>query len=972
MAADRRRGFELSRPPLLRLGLIRLGDEDWRVAWSYHHLLLDGWSAGLVMREVFAVYQAAAGGKAASARLEPRRPYKEYILWLRQQNLAEAEAYWRRVLAGFAEATPLGVDGPAGGLAGGQEGGPAGGMAGGNAEAAYELPSARLNAAATARLKSFAQRHRLTSSTLVQGAWALLLSRYGGSRDVVFGVTVSGRPLALKGVDSMLGCFINTLPARVRVPAAAELGGWLRELQASGLELRRFEHSPLQQVLGWSAVPRQLPLFESIVVFEGFTADSTFEMTHSGTFQRTNYPLTLTASPGNELLLRIGYEPGRFGAAAMLRLLRHLETLLEAMAGAGPDRRLADLPLVSAAERQQLLREWNDTAQAPPAPRVATPMPMAPEPEKAPRGCLHQPFEAWAARTPGAAALVYADRTWTYGELDARANQLARLLVALGVGPGTLVGVHLERSAEMVAAVLAIHKAGGAYVPIELSWPAARVRWILASQGIAHVVTQAARVEALSARAVGAPALAHLISVDPRQRLATDVGGAPAARQAPAVWSAADFEVLSGEGLPPRCGPDDLAYIIFTSGSTGTPKGVMVRHAPAVHLVEWVNRTFAVGPGDRLLFITALSFDLSVYDVFGMLAAGGTVRIASAAELRDPEAQVDILCREPITFWDSAPAALQQLAPFFPAPGAPGGPPPLRLVFQSGDWIPVTLPDRVREAFPRARFISLGGATEATVWSNFYPVREVDPAWASIPYGRPIDDARYLILDADGNPCPIGVAGDLYIGGDDCLSSGYAQEPGLTAAQYVPCAFGEQPGERLYATGDRVRLKPDGVMEFLGRADTQVKVRGYRIELGEIEAALALHPAVREVVVEVREQEGHRRLVAYLVPRDDSAPPAPAELRAFLGERLPEYMLPAAWVALPRLPLTANGKLDRKALPAPDAAPGGANEYLPPRTPVERELAAIWAAVLRVERVGVDENFFELGGDSILTLQVVS
>jgi amino acid adenylation domain-containing protein/thioester reductase-like protein/non-ribosomal peptide synthase protein (TIGR01720 family) len=980
MAADRRRGFELSRPPLLRLGLIRLGDEDWRVVWSYHHLLLDGWSAGLVMREILAVYQAAAAGQAA--RLEPRRPYKDYILWLRQQDLAEAEAYWRRVLAGFAEATPLGVDGSTGGLAGGPAGGLAGGMAGGNAEAAYELRLTRLGAAATARLKSFAQRNRLTSSTLVQGAWALLLSRYGASREVVFGVTVSGRPPALKGVDSMLGCFINTLPARVRVPAAAELGAWLRELQTSGLELRRFEHSPLQQVLGWSAVPRQLPLFESIVVFEGFTADSTFEMTHSGTFQRTNYPLTLTASPGNELLLRIGYEPGRFGAAAMLRLLRHLETLLEAMAGAAPDHRLADLPLVSPAERQQLLREWNDTAtehsraarQAPAAPRVAartalaagsarSTMPALREPGKAATlGCLHQPFESWSARAPGAPALVFADQTWTYGELDARANQLARLLVALGVGPGTLVGVHLERSAEMVAAVLAIHKAGGAYVPIELSWPAARIRWIVASQGIAHVVTQEARVEALIALDA---AVAHLVCVDRRQRLP------PAGAGYPAVWSATDFEVLPGDGLPPRCGPDDLAYIIFTSGSTGTPKGVMVRHAPAVHLIEWVNRTFAVGAGDRLLFITALSFDLSVYDVFGMLAAGGTVRIASAAELRDPEAQVRILCREPITFWDSAPAALQQLAPFFPAPGSPGGPPPLRLVFQSGDWIPVTLPDRVREAFPRARFISLGGATEATVWSNCYPVREVDPAWASIPYGRPIDDARYLILDADGNPCPIGVAGDLYIGGDDCLSAGYAQEPGLTAAQYVPCAVGERPGERLYATGDRVRLRPDGVMEFLGRADTQVKVRGYRIELGEIEAALALHPAVREVVVEVREQDGHRRLVAYLVARDGSAPPAPAELRAFLGERLPEYMLPAAWVVLPRLPLTANGKLDRKALPAPDAAPG-ANEYVPPRTPVERELAAIWAAVLRVERVGVDENFFELGGDSILTLQVVS
>jgi len=981
MAADRRRGFELARPPLLRLGVVRLGDEDWRVVWSYHHLLLDGWSAGLLIREVLAVYLAAAAGQAP--RLEARRPFKDYILWLRQQDLASAEAYWRRLLAGFAEPTPLGVDAA-----------PAGGGDGG---AAYELRLARLAAAATARLKSFAQRHRLTLSTLVQGAWALLLSRYGDKRDVVFGVTVSGRPPALKGVDAMLGCFINTLPARVRVPPAAPLGGWLKELQASGLELRRFEHSPLREVLGWSEVPRQLPLFESIVVYEGFTADSTFEMTHSGTFQRTNYPLTLTASPGGEqLLLRVGYEAERFDSTAMLRVLRHLETLCEAIAGAGPERPLADLPLLSAAERQQVVREWNDTATEHAA--------AARRGRRARGRCLNQPFEEWAARAPDAPALVFAGETRTYGELERRANRLARLLAALGVGPGTLVGVHLERSCAMVEAVLAIHKAGGAYVPVECGWPAARVRWILASQGIAHVVTQASRVEALTALVAteagppgppgpppapgaagppgpppvpgahlpgaareGSPSLAHLVCVDgpPPSRQASGSG------EAPAVWSAADVTALSGEALPARCGPDDLAYIIFTSGSTGNPKGVMVCHAPAVHLIEWVNRSFAVGPGDRLLFVTALSFDLSVYDVFGILAAGGTVRIASAAELQDPEAQVRILCGEPITFWDSAPAALQQLAPFFPAPGTLAAPPALRLVFQSGDWVPVTLPDRVREVFTRARFIALGGATEATVWSNFFPVAAVDPGWASIPYGRPIDDARYLVLDADANPCPIGVAGYLHIGGDDCLSSGYAQEPRLTAAQYVPCPFGEQPGERLYYTGDRVRRRHDGVMEFLGRVDTQVKVRGFRIELGEIESALSAHPAVREAVVQVLALDGHRRLVAYLVGKEEGGLPPAGELRAWLGERLPDYMLPAAWVVLPRLPLTPNGKLDRKALPAPDAA-AGEGDYVPPRTPVEQELAAIWSAVLRRERVGVDENFFELGGDSILTLQVVS
>ena len=918
-AADRRRGFDLTRPPLLRLALVRVGERAWRLIWSYHHLLLDGWSAGLVMHEVAALYQAISRGETAS--LPARRPFRAYVSWLLQQDPAAAEPYWRRALAGFRQPTPLAVDAvPAAEASPGNPG--------------YELRLTRLDADLTARLKSFAQRHRLTLSTLVHGAWALLLARYSGEEDVVFGTTVSGRPPSLPGVESMIGCFINTLPVRVAAAPETELTAWLQGLQKGLVELRRHEHTPLLDVLGWAEVPRHLPLFESILVFESFTAESAFAMSHSGTYQRTNYALTLAASPAQELALRLGFEPGRFAAGAVLRMLSHLETLLAGMPD-GPGRPLRALPLLPPAQRAQTLVEWNDTATSPP--RALG---------------LHQPFEDQARRRPEAPALLCDGEVWTYGELNARANRLAHRLRALGLAAGALVGVYMERSCEMVRAVLAILKAGGAYVPLETTWPPERVRFILASQGIAHVVAEGERA-ALLRTLPSLPRLAHVVETEP-------------------------FAGLPETDLPPAAAavtPESLAYIIFTSGSTGRPKGVMVAHRPAVHLIDWVNRRFAVSPADRLLFVTALSFDLSVYDVFGTLAAGASLRIASQAELDDPETLVEILRREPVTFWDSAPAALNRLAPYFPAPASSR--PALRLVFLSGDWVPVPLPDRVRDAFPGARVIALGGATEATVWSNWYPAGTVDPSWPSIPYGRPIDDARYHVLGADLAPCPIGVAGDLYIGGDRCLSTGYAGEPTLTAQQYLPSPVGGEPGARLYRTGDRARYLPDGNLEFLGRLDTQVKIRGFRIELGEIEAVLSAHPAVREAVAVVREdRSGDQRLVAYVMLREDHEggeenKAAPADLREHLRTRLPEIMVPSAFVLVHSWPLTPNGKLDRRALPAPErAGRSEAGPRLAPRTASERAIAEIWRQVLAVEEVGIEDDFHELGGHSLLLVQM--
>ena len=436
------------------------------------------------------------------------------------------------------------------------------------------------------------------------------------------------------------------------------------------------------------------------------------------------------------------------------------------------------------------------------------------------------------------------------------------------------------------------------------------------------------------------------------------------------LWTGAHAASQPAAALPAMTGPEDVAYVIHTSGSTGKPKGIVVAHRSAVNLIDCLNRTFAVGPDDRGLFVTSLAFDLSVYDIFGVLAAGGTVHVATGEELADPDRLVGLLRTGGITLWNSAPAALVRLAPVFPA--QPEEESRLRLVFLAGDWIPVTLPDRIRQAFPRAQVVNFGGTTETTVFSNGYPIGAVDPSWASIPYGRPLANNTYYALDADLSPVPIGVPGDLYIGGDG-VSLGYIGRPDLTAAAFLPDPFEDRPGMRLYRTGDRGRYGADGNLEFLGRLDEQVKVRGYRIELGEIEVALSRLAGVREAVVLAREHEpGDNRLVAYVVPAAGASPEslATGELRDALRRSLPEYMLPSAFVLLESLPVTANGKLDRQALPAPEW--GSAGELSAAQTPVEEALAAIWSQVLGVPRVGREDSFFALGGHSLLATQMVS
>jgi amino acid adenylation domain-containing protein/non-ribosomal peptide synthase protein (TIGR01720 family) len=562
--------------------------------------------------------------------------------------------------------------------------------------------------------------------------------------------------------------------------------------------------------------------------------------------------------------------------------------------------------------------------------------------------CIHWLFETQAECAPDAIAVDDGRCIRTYAELNERANQLAHHLNSLGVGRGNRVALCMERSPDLIVALLGILKSGAAYVPLDASWPEHRIDCLANELRCDAIVIDPPQFERS----------ARFADLNPRTMKIVCADNGNLARESLSI------------GNPLRkSSPDDLAYVIFTSGSTGSPKAVAVRHRRVINLIDWVNKTFNICRCDRILFATSVAFDLSVYDVFGILAAGGTIRIANDDDIRDPGRMAEILHHGNITFWNSAPAAFERLLPSLKAAK---GSSRLRLIFLSGDWVPLSLVPRIQELFHGARLIVLGGATEATVWSNFYVVSEIDPTWKSIPYGRPIQNVHYYIFNAELRSCAVGMDGDLYIAGE-CLADGYLNDAELTARKFISNPL--VPDERIYATGDRARYFPDGNIEFLGRADRQVKIRGYRVEPAEIEAALQRHPVVLRAVV-LAEAETHARtsLMAYVVVRQFTTQHAIGpELRSALLRQMPDYMVPARISILPHFPLSANGKIDVSAL---RSLPPPATDYAElremPQTRIQRRLAAIWCRILRRETVGIDENFFDLGGDSLQTVEFIA
>jgi amino acid adenylation domain-containing protein/non-ribosomal peptide synthase protein (TIGR01720 family) len=910
LQADRRQGFDLAQAPLMRVALVREEEEVYQLVWSHHHLVSDGWSTAVILNEVLRLYEANLRGAAPLAR---PRPYRDYVAWLRQQDQARAEQFWREELRGLNAPTPLGIDRP------GRER---------DVEKDYAEHVLRLSPALAEGLRNLARSHHLTLNTLLQGAWALLLSRYSGQNDVLFGVTMSGRPPELAGVETMVGLFINTLPVRARLGPQDRLVPWLQALQERQARLRDFEHSPLFDVQRWSDMPRNVALFDSILVFENYPVEaprhgrSGADVDAVRMIEQTNYRLTLVAVPGANFKLKAMGDRHAFEAGALPRLLGHLEVLLHAMT-AQPSARLSELPILPASERQQLLVEWNQTAATlPPSP------------------CLHHLIEEQVARTPGRIAVTSEAEQVTYAELNHRATRLARHLRALGCPPGSLVGICAERSVEMVVGLLAVLKAGAAYVPIDPEQPVERLEMMLRDAAVAVLLTQRrlqARLPECSIRVVC---------------LDTDAATFP---DGPAG------EVFAGAA------PNGPAYMIYTSGSTGRPKGALNSHRAICNRLLWMQNEYRLGEDDVVLQKTPYSFDVSVWELFWPLLAGARLVMARPGGHRDPEYLAEVIAREKVTTLHFVPPMLETFLHAVPSTEPCGS---VRRVICSGEALPFALQQRFYQRMPWAALHNLYGPTEAAVDVTYWEC-ERSPTLPVVPIGRPVANTRIYVLDRAYRPVPVGAPGELFIGGIQ-VGMGYWQRPGLTAEKFVPDPFGG-PGERLYRTGDLTRWLPNGAIEYLGRMDHQVKLRGFRIELGEIETVLAQHPLVREVVLLAREDRpGEKQLVAYLVPRENTEL-SPAALRAHVAARLPEYMVPAAFVALSALPVTANGKVDRRALPAPDRSePPREQEHVPPRTPTEQAVAGIWSEVLGVARVGAQDNFFELGGHSLSATLVLS
>jgi amino acid adenylation domain-containing protein/non-ribosomal peptide synthase protein (TIGR01720 family) len=900
LEADRARGFDLAQAPLMRLTLIHLADNLHHLVWSNHHLLLDGWSMPVLLKELLDRYEALRAGRTLP--MERSRPYGDYIGWLQRQDMAAAERFFRQSLQGFTAPTPLAV---------GRSGESISAHVEGHAEEQLYL-----TAGATATLKQFAQEQRLTLNTLVQGAWALLLCRYSGEQDVLFGATVSGRPAELRGVESMVGLFINTLPVRVRVPEHLPLLLWLRQLQAQQLELMRYDYAPLVSVQGWSDIPRGMPLFESLLVFENYPVDAaaqhrrSLEFRDFRGFERTNYPLTLIVVPGDKMRLRVSYDRSRFEAETMVRLLGHLQVLLETMA-ARPQEHVGRLPLLTKPEQHQLLEEWNATESDYPREQ-----------------CLHQLFTAQVERTPSAVAVVCREDRLTYAELNTRANQWAHHLQALGVGPEVRVGICVERSLEMVVGLLAILKAGGAYVPLDPTYPPARLGFLLEDAQVPLLLTQEHLRAALPA--YRAQVLCLDSDPDPLSAISTSnpTSGVTTAH---------------------------LAYVIYTSGSTGKPKGVAIAHQSAVALMAWAHSTYTAGQLAGVLASTSLCFDLSVFELFVPLTVGGTVILAENA-LQLPHLPASLR----VTLLNTVPSAIAQLLRLGDLPAG------VSTVNLAGELLAPSLVAALYQQPAVSQVWDLYGPSEDTTYSTAALRAAAEPA----TIGRPISNTRIYLLDRQLQPVPMGVAGELCIGGAG-LARGYLNRPELTAERFIPDPFSGARGARLYRTGDLARYRSDGNLEFLGRVDHQVKVRGFRIELGEIEAVLEQHAGVRECVVVVREDiPGEKRLVGYVVA---TAPPGPSgsELRRSLEKRLPEHMLPNAFVMLEALPLTPNGKVDRRALPAPDQSrPALDKAFVAPRDTLEQQLTQIWEHVLGIRPIGVNDSFFDLGGHSLLAVRV--
>ncbi|MDH6431509.1 amino acid adenylation domain-containing protein, partial [Paenibacillus sp. PastH-4] len=911
---DQRNLFRFDGEVLWRFRLFRLNAKhDYYMVFTFHHAILDGWSVASFQEEIVGIYQQLLQGKPVE--IKPLQSnYKDYVAINRfRENDEESRLYWINEFAGYTRnKLPFNYAGKK------RERG-----------ADSRIYRSQLSGTLLGSLEQQAKRYGCTVKELCLSAYLYLLGILTTEEDIVTGVVSHDRP-AIEDADKVLGCYLNTVPIRMRLTRKVSKPELVYRTKQQLMQMKVHEMFlvDIAQSIGEVSSSSVNPIFDTLFNYTDFhvleemrpgqaivpeTAALNLEAN-----EMTNTWFDLEVSQSfNRLNVQIKYAPAYFENQEIETAFVWYERILEAICDEETDI-LSMEHLMTAAERQVIVFEWNQTD-----------MPYAAE------KTLHQLFEEQVARTPEQPALRWNGQQLTYRELDERSNRLARRLRDLGVQVNDRVGLMTERGFDMIVGMLAILKAGAAYVPIDPDYPQSRIAHIIGHAGVNVVIVDRTYVEALAQ---------FVDSRDP------------------------SLIEYSSEALHLTIDSRELAYIIYTSGSTGLPKGVMIEHHSAVNLISWVNEEFLVDKEDRLLFVTSMCFDLSVYDIFGPLAVGAQVVIANREHIQDPKQLLQLLGQEAITIWDSVPTTLNHVLHTLEEQEELISQKTLRLALVSGDWIPVDLAERAKTYFfPNLHVIGLGGATEATIWSNYYPIQEVTPDQTSIPYGKPLGNNTFYILDEERHPVPYGVAGELYIGGVG-VARGYLNDPAKTSTSFMANPF--VPQGRMYRTGDMGRMLPDGNMEFLGRRDHQVKIRGFRVEPGEIESQLLKHEAVREAVVIVREDAADGKyLCAYVVLQLETTS---ADIREYLRQALPAYMIPGYIMPMERLPLTPNGKLDRKALPEPDDRIHSEERYEAASTETERKLLGIWQDVLGLENIGVSDDFFTIGGHSLRATALVS
>jgi len=907
---DAQTPFNLTKAPLLRVTLLHLDEQSHVLLLTIHHIISDGWSMGVLIRELSNLYQAFLRGEP-----NPLPPlsiqYADFAAWQREwlqgDVLSNQLNYWKAQLTDAPRLLELPTD--------------------------YPRPSIQtfrgskqqfqLNSELTRRLKTFSQQSEATLFMTVLAAFATLLYRYSSQSDIVIGSPIANRNR--NEIESLIGFFVNTLALRINLDSHPSFSELLARVRQIALDAYVHQNLPFEKLIEELQPERSLsysPLFQVMLVLQNAPSsnlelpDLTLTSLDVDT-ETAKFDVTLSMKETEQGLRGVWeYNTDLFDGETITRMGSHFQVLLEGII-ANPEQPISQLPILTEAERHQLLVEWNNT-----------------QTDYAQDKCIHYLFEEQVERTPDAVAVVFEEQQLTYQELNHRANQLAHYLQILGVKPDVLVGICVERSLDMIVGLLAILKAGGAYVPLDSTYPTERITYMLEDAQVQVLLTQ--------------ESLTQELPVNHTQLIGLDSDRQIIAQQSP-------------DNLLTDVTSDNLAYVIYTSGSTGKPKGVQIPHRNVVNLLYFVAKTPGLTAQDTLLSVTTFTFDISVLEIFLPLFVGAKLVVVSREVATDGIRLLEAMNRYRPTFMQATPATWRLLL----SADWQKSYPMTMTIISGGETLPRDIANQLLDKC--TSLWNLYGPTETTIWSS---ISRIETEENSSSIGHPLANTQFYILDNHGQPVPVGVPGELHIGGDG-LARGYLNRPELTQEKFIPNLFSNQVNDRLYKTGDLVRYHVDGTIEYLGRIDHQIKLRGFRIELGEIEAILSQHEQVKEaVVIAAEDQPGNKRIIAYFVASSDQS--ITDELRSFLKIKLPDYMVPSAFVRLDTLPLTPNGKVDRRALPKPEIEDTVTTKFVPPCTPVEEQLASIWASVIGIEQVGLYDNFFELGGHSLLATQVIS